>query len=99
MNLRNVDSRKSSGGHQNLLNVEGGHGFINMMSADNVVTRKKDYHPSQPSLGKDPTPPKKHFHIDKPEDIPRIPKGVLNGWGQNPNSRSTQHYSIVKDLG
>ena len=59
----------------------------------------ESYGSLQPDLGKYPTPPKVPLHIDKPEVIPRIPKGVLKCLGNNPNSRATQHYSIVKDLG
>ena len=36
---------------------------------------------------------------DKPEIAPRIPKGVLNCSGHNPNAQATQNYSIVEDLG
>ena len=43
MNLRNVDSGSASGGNQTPSNTANGHGCINMMSIDNVVTRAKDY--------------------------------------------------------
>ena len=37
--------------------------------------------------------------MDKPEDPPHIPKGVLKCSGDNPNARAAQNYSIVEDLG
>ena len=71
--------------------------------AAKVVTRAKDYGSSQPDLGKEPDPPRSPLRIektvDKPEVAPRIPKGVLNCLGHNPNARAAQNYSIVKDLG
>ena len=74
------------GGNKDPLNVKGGHGCINMMSATNVVTHKKGYGPSQPKLGKDLVPLEKPLHIDKPKDIPCIPKGVLKCLGHNTNA-------------
>ena len=94
-----MDSISDFVGHQNPLNVGGGHSCINMMSAENVVMRAKYYGSSQPNVGKEPTPPKVPLHIDKPEVIPHIPKGVLKCLGHNPNSHVIHHYYIVKDLG
>ena len=93
-----MDSRNSSGGIQNPLNVEGVHDCINIISETNVVTCVKDYGSSQPDVGKYPAPPEVPLHIDKPKITPRITKGVLNPSGHNPKSRATQHYSIVEDL-
>jgi len=39
------------------------------------------------------------LQIDKPEPLPRIPKGVLKRFTHNPNSRAAKNYSIVEDLG
>ena len=99
MNSRNHDQ---FGGDQDL--SEGsGHGCINMLCAVKVVTRAKDYGLSQPTLGKEPDPPGTPLHIekpvDKPEAVPRIPKGVLKHSGHNPNAQASQNYSVVEDLG
>ena len=77
MDSTNMDAGNTFGGHQNPSNAEGGHDCINMMSTTNAMTRKKYYDSSQPHLGKEPTPPKKPLHINNPEDIPCILKGVL----------------------
>ena len=65
-------------------------GCINMVHAAKVVTRAKDYGSSQPNLSKELDPPGTPLHIekpaDKPEAAPRIPKGVLNCSGHNPNA-------------
>ena len=58
-----------------------------MMFVVNVLTRKKDYGPSQPNLGKEPTPLENYLHIGKLESIPRIPKGVLKCSKHNPNAQ------------
>ena len=67
------------------------------------MTRTKDYGSSQPDLGKEPSPPEIPLRIEKPTDKleapPRIPKGVLKRLGHNPNSRATQNYLVVEDLG
>ena len=67
------------------------------------MTRAKDYGSSQPNPGKEPDPPGTPLHTEKPVDkleaAPRIPKGVLKHSGHNPNSRATQNYSVVEDLG
>ena len=67
------------------------------------MTCAKDYGSSQPSRGKEPNPPRFPLriekHMDKLEISPLIPKGVLKNSGHNPNSRATQNYSVVKDLG
>ena len=86
MNSRNVNSKSAYGGHQNPSNTEGGHGCINITSHANVVTRNKYYGPSLPNLGKETAPPEKPLHIEKPEEIPRILKGVLKRSGHNPNA-------------
>ena len=39
------------------------------------------------------------LQIEKPEPLPRIPKGVLKHSTQNKNARVIQNYSIVDDLG
>ena len=87
MNLRTHDQ---SGEDQNPLEACNGHGCINMVHAAKVVTHVKDYGPSQPDLGKEPTPPESLLCIenpmDKPEVAPRIPKGVLKRSGHNPNA-------------
>ena len=74
-----------------------------MVHATKVVTRAKDYGSSQTSPGKEPDPPGTPLHIekpvDKPEAAPHIPKGFLNHSRHNPNTRATQNYSVVKDLG
>ena len=74
-----------------------------MVRAAKVVTRTKDYGSSQPSLGKEPDPPRSPLRIEKPVDkleaAPHIPKGVLKHSRHNPNARASQNYSVVKDLG
>ena len=77
MASRNVDTKSYSGGHQNPLNAEGGHGCINMILDANIVTHAKYYGPSQPNLGKYLAPLESPLHINKIEAIPCIPKGVL----------------------
>ena len=66
-----------------------------MVCAAKVVTRTKDYSSSQPSPGKEPDPPGTPFRIeklvDKPEAVPRIPKGVLKRLGHNLNARAAQN--------
>ena len=61
-----------------------------MVCAAKVVTRVKYYGSSQPDLGKEPSPPESPLRIEnptnKPEAPPRIPKGVLNFLGHNPNA-------------
>ena len=80
-----------------------GRGCINMVRAAKVVTHEKDYNSSQPSLGKEPDPPRSPLRIEKPTNKPeaasRIPKGVLKHSGHNPNAQATQNYSVVEDLG
>ena len=62
-----------------------------MVRAAKVVTRAKDYGSSQPNPGKEPDPPRTPLCIEKPMDkpqvVPRIPKGVLKHSGHNPNAR------------
>ena len=103
MNSRTMDSGSAYSGSKNPSNTVSGHGCINMMSTNNVVTRAKDYGSLQPDLGKEPAPPKPPLHIDKPSDNheapPHIPKRFSKHSGHNPNSRATQNYSIVEDLG
>ena len=74
-----------------------------MMSAAKVVTHMKDCGSSQLNLGKEHSPLDNPLHIkkptDKPEALPRIPKGVLKHSRHNPNDRATQSYSVVEDLG
>ena len=66
-------------------------GCINMVHATKVVTHVKEYSSSQPSLGKEPDPPGTPLRIekptDKPEAAPRIPKGVLKHFRNNPNAQ------------
>ena len=50
------------------------------------MTHAKYYGLSQPNVGKEATPPEVPFHIDKPDVIPRIPKGFLKHSGHNPNA-------------
>ena len=50
MNSRTMDPRSASDGSQNPPNTISVHGCINMMFAENVVTRAKDYGTSQPEL-------------------------------------------------
>ena len=92
MKLKTIDPHCASGGDQNPLKANIGHGCINMVHATKVVTHAKDYGSSQPDLGKKPAPPESPLRIkkpmDKPEVAPRIPKGVLNCLGQNPNSKA-----------
>ena len=103
MNLSTIDPHCASSGDQNPSKANTGHGCINMVHATKVVTHVKDYGLSQPDLGKEPAPPESPLRIenpmDKPEIAPRIPNGVLKNSGHNPNSRATQNYSIVEDLG
>ena len=47
MNLRIVDPGGASGGTPNPSDTVSGHGLINMMSIENVVTHSKDYGMSQ----------------------------------------------------
>ena len=67
-----------------------GCGCINMVHAAKVVTCVKDYGSSQPNPGKEPDPPGTPLRIeklvDKPEAVPRIPKGFLKHSGHNPNA-------------
>ena len=77
MASRTMDTGSSYSGNQNPLVLEGGYCCINMMLAANVVTHSKDYGSSQPNLGKELAPPEIMLHIDNPEAVPRIPKGVL----------------------
>ena len=81
MNSRTIDPHCASGGDQNLLEANSGHGCVNMVHTTKVMTHVKDYGLSQPDLGKEPAPPKSPLRIenpmDKPEVAPRIPKGVL----------------------
>ena len=90
MNSRTHDPHSASGGDQNPPETSTGHGCINMVRATKVVTRAKDYGSSQPDLGKEPPPTESPLRIenpmDKPESEPRIPKGVLNCSGHNPNA-------------
>ena len=64
--------------------------IVVMVRATKGVTRAKDYGSSQPDLGKEPPPTETPLHIqnttDKPEGVPRIPKGVLKRSGHNPNA-------------
>ena len=99
MDSRTMDTRSHFGWYKNLSVTEGGHGCINMMLAANVVTFSKDYGSSQPNMGKEPIPPEISLHIDNPEVIPHIPKGVLKHLRHNPNSQATQHYYIIEDVG
>ena len=61
-----------------------------MVRAVKVVTCAKDYGWSQPSPSKELDSPGSPLRIekpmDKPEDAPRIPKGVLKCSGHNPNA-------------
>ena len=57
MNSRTIDPHCGSGGNQNPLEANSGHGCVNMVRATKVVTRAKDYGSSQPDLGKEPNPP------------------------------------------
>ena len=99
---QNMNSRTQSGGDQDPPKGSG-HGFINMVCAVKVVTHMKDYGSSQPIPDKEPDPPGSPLRIEKPTDkpdaTPRIPKGVLKRSGHNSNSRATQNYSVVEDLG
>ena len=101
---QNMNSRThdQSGGDQDPPKGSG-RGCINMVRAAKVVTHAKDYGSSQPSPGKEPDPPGTPLRIekpvDKPEAAPRIPKGVLKRSMRNPNTRATQNYYVVEDLG
>ena len=90
MNSRTIDPHCASGGDQNLLEANSGHGCVNMVCTTKVVTHAKDYGLSQPDLGKEPAPPESPLRIeklvDKPEVAPHIPKGVLKHTRHNPNS-------------
>ena len=74
-----------------------------MVHATKVVTHAKDYGSSQPDLGKEPPPTESPLCIenpmDKPESVPRIPKGVLKHSGHNPNAQAALNYFVVEDLG
>ena len=103
MNSRTNDPHCASGGDQNPLEANIGHGCINMVCATKVVTCAKVYGSSQPDLGKEPAPPKISLCIQKPSDnlesLPHIPKGLLKHSGNNPNALAAQNYSVVEDLG
>ena len=103
MNSRTVDLGGTSSGTPNPMGTASFHGCINMVNATNFVTRSKDYGMSQSDLGKEPAPPKIPLCIEKPSDKPEAPPHIHNGFlkcsGHNPNSRATQNYSIVEDLG
>ena len=103
MNSRTHEPHSASGGDQNAPETSTGHGCINMVCDTKVLTRVKDYGSSQPNLGKEPPPTKSPLHIenpmDKPEVAPCIPKGVLKHSGNNPNTQTSQNYSVVEDLG
>ena len=89
MASRTMETGSIFGGYQNSSMPEGGHGWINMMSAANVVNHLKDYGLSQPNLGKEPQPPEISLQIDKPEVVPHIPNGFLKHSRHNPNSRAS----------
>ena len=101
---QNMNSRTHDqfGGDQDPMEASG-HGCINMVCATKVVTHTKDYGSSQPNLGKEPAPLGIPLGIenpmDKPEVVPRIPKGFLKHSGHNPNAQVAQNYSFVEDLG
>ena len=103
MNSRTIDPGCASGGNQNPPEASSGHGCINMVCAAKVVTHAKDYSLTQPKPRKEPSPPESSLrikkHTDKPEAPLCIPKGVVKGFGNNPNPRATQNYSVVEDLG
>ena len=52
MNSRTHDPHSTSGGDQDTLKANTGHGCINMVHATKVVTHAKDYGLSQLDLGK-----------------------------------------------
>ena len=89
---QNMNSRThdQSGGDQDHPKASSGHGCINMVHATKVVTRAKDYGSSQPDLRKEPPPTEIPLLIenptDKPESVPRIPKGFLNHSRHNSNA-------------
>ena len=63
MNSRTIDSHCASGGDQNPLEDNTGHGCVNMVHTIKVVNRAKDYGSSQLDLGKGPSPPESPLHI------------------------------------
>ena len=72
MNSRTVDPGCASGGTQNLPEAASGHSCINMVNATNVVMHEKDYGSSQPSLRKEPDPPKSSLRIENPMNKPEV---------------------------
>jgi hypothetical protein len=90
------------GGSQNPPSQDGDRVCINMVDAKiDIATRSQDYSSSKysTSLEASPPPPEMNLQIEKPEQPPRISKGVLKRSTHNSNARSTQNYSIIEDLG
>jgi hypothetical protein len=100
MTLGSSNTRNASSRSQNSLAHDGGHICINMVRyVIDVATQSHNYGSLQTIIGPKPPPLETPLHIDKPDPLPHIPKGVLKRSSHNPNARATQNYSIVKDLG
>jgi hypothetical protein len=96
------NTKNAYGGSQNPLSQDGDHVSINMVNVKiDISTRSRDYRSSEAStiLEAPPPPPEMNLQIEKPEPPPHILKGVLKHSTHNPNTRGTQNYSIVEDLG
>jgi hypothetical protein len=90
------------GGSQNPLSQDNNHLCINMVNSQvHVATWSRDYSSPKNAPGIESLPPPLNMplHIEKPNPPPCIPKGVLKRSTHNPNSRATQNYSIVEELG
>ena len=58
MTSRTPTTKSGASGSKKQLVLESGHGYINMMLVVHFVTHSCDYGPSQPTMGKEPLPPK-----------------------------------------
>jgi hypothetical protein len=101
MASRSSNAGNVAGGSQNPPAQDSDCLCINMVNSQvNVVTQSRDYSSSQTVPGLESPPPSETpLHIEKPEPLPPIPKGVIKRSTHNPNARATQNYSIVEDLG
>ena len=90
------------GGSQNPSSQDGDRVCINMVNAKiDIATHSRDYGSSKAStnLEAPPPPPETNLQIEKPKPPPHISKGLFKHSTHNPNSKATQNYSIVEDLG
>jgi hypothetical protein len=98
---RSSNAENAAGGGQNQQSQDEDRLCINMVDVKiNITTQSQDYSSKQDIHGlESPPPPETNLHIEKPEPLPLISKGLLKCSTHNPNDRATQNYSIVEDLG